>query len=166
MVISEFVSKCTCCSNTVYEFCSAVFHSWGGKKTFMSGYNSQNVVWWELDWVYDVPKVFPCGPKSHHVSRTLSEATATLVRAGRGKQYVLTAQEHSLPTIALLKMHDSSIPLRGEDSAFFLEINNEWHLTLVSTEKEALCSLWQWHSPAVFSFLFHVNAERWCKAFV
>ncbi len=29
-MISEFVSKCTCCSNTVNEFCSAVFLSWGG----------------------------------------------------------------------------------------------------------------------------------------
>lgn len=30
VVISKFVSKCTCCSNTVYEFCSAVFLSWEG----------------------------------------------------------------------------------------------------------------------------------------
>jgi len=71
-------------------------------------------------------KCFPVVQKSHRVSRTLSKATATLVRAGRGKQNMLTAQEHRLPTIALLKMHDTSIPLRGEDSAFFfLGINNE-----------------------------------------
>lgn len=68
-------------------------------------------------------KCFPVVQKSHCVSRTLSEAT--LVRSGHGKQNMLTAQEHSLPTIALLKMHDTSIPLRGEDSAFFLGINNE-----------------------------------------